>query len=153
MTEDELWEKSEQLVTEIYGEGSPISEEEMEGLIRGLQRERSKFARGLVKAIELTGLSLEQLTVALTANYDGDSIIRLDPRWPEIGVHYLERLNWACEELHKKGYGDRLPGLLQEPIIEDFLPEDPKISILEAVRNGLDPMRTLVFLKSANEPV
>lgn len=151
MDEDELQAKTNELVTLFYGQDNSVSDEEIQTLIRGLRNRRERFARDLAETIQLSRLSLEELTEELSREFRGTIIRHLDPGNPEGGSLYLEKLIWACQELHQKGYGARLPSLLYEPIIEGFRDEDPKVSILEAVRTMLDPMRTLVFLKPAGE--
>lgn len=144
MDEQILVKRTEELVTEIYGQDNPVSEEEIAGLVRGLQNERHYYARVLAKAMMLSGLTAEQLASSFTKDCgdDGPPIDLTSSRRPKLAAHYLADFNHACEKLLEKGYhGERLVEMLNTPFVSDRF-SGAKMTVFEAIKNG---MRGLSF--------
>lgn len=155
MNEEALKQRTGELIITLYGEGSPVSEEQIAGLIGRLQHERYYFAFALAKAVGLSGLSVEELTSELTVHYEGGPVNLIEPdslmSGLELGAKRLRSLCHICEVFREKGYGDRLPAILSQPMLEDFLDREKKISVFEAIRDLQDPLQAIWGIKDAKQ--
>jgi len=125
VNEDTLWKRSGELVTEFYGEGSPVSEEEIGVLVVGLQRERHSLARELAEASELSGFSPAELIEKL----------EIDIRGPSAYEPFVREFCFACERLHEKGYGPEIQRLLTTDGLFGRQGDEPFPSLMSLIRS------------------
>jgi hypothetical protein len=136
VNDEELRRKTEELETELYGEDSPVSEEEIGWLLNGLRHHRGMLARYLVKTSELTGFSPTKLI----------EMLEIDLRSPEYWEHMVNELYFVCEDLHRKGYGPRIQQVLTTDGMFGREGEDPFPSVISMINSfELIRMRNFVF--------
>lgn len=135
MEDEILRRRTDELVKEMYGEGSPVSEEEIGWLVNGLRHNRGMLAYYLVKSSELTGFSPSELI----------EMLEVDIKTPKYYEHVISEFFFICKNLHRKGYGSEIQRVLTTENMFGREGDEPFPSVVSMV-NASEWMRLKDFV-------
>ncbi|HSW78807.1 MAG TPA: hypothetical protein VLF88_02210 [Candidatus Babeliales bacterium] len=134
MDEETAYQKANELVCQLYGVGSPVSDEEVRVLIAGRRRQRITLALQLVGISELSGFSPTELV----------EMLDFDLRAPHAYVEYARYFKRACKVFCKKGYGSEIQRVLTTDGMFGRQGNEPFLSPASLIRSrdvsGLDDL-------------